>query len=197
VLADEALTSSERAYIVRAVPKRRAEFATARRLARAALGALGVAPVSLVPGPDRAPTWPAGVVGSISHTQDYCAVVVDRASEIRAIGLDVEALRPIEPALLGHIVTPREQRWIDAQPAAERDQWALVFFSAKESYYKCQYPITRRFLDFPAVELELDPAAGRFEAHVRDGSGPPELVRLPGRFLVRAGMVLSGATLVD
>ncbi len=37
-----------------------------------------------------------------------------------------------------------------------------LIFSAKESLYKCFYPLVKRFFGFHAVELELDPKRQRF-----------------------------------
>src|SRR5437763_335927 len=82
---DGQLYPEERACIARAVPKRRAEFATGRVCARQALERLGVAVGPLLPHPDRSPAWPPGIVGSISHTDGYCAVAVAEAT--RALGI--------------------------------------------------------------------------------------------------------------
>ena len=91
-LVDDLLLPDERAYIRGAAPGRRAEFGTARVLARRALAALGLPPVSLVPRADRAPVWPAGVAGSIAHGAGRCAVVLERSPPVRAVGLDIEAV---------------------------------------------------------------------------------------------------------
>lgn len=194
-LADGEIPPEEQAYIRAAVPKRRAEFATARILARRGLCALGVAPAALVPDRDRAPVWPAGTVGSISHTSGYCAVVVDRSPPMRAVGLDVEALREVEPALEAQVMTPREQAWLRGRAPAERNDLMLLFFSAKEAFYKCQYPISRGFLDFLDVELEIALPQGRFEARVLRTDWPRAVARLDGKFAFRAGKVLCGVEL--
>src|SRR5262245_27478480 len=76
--------------VERAVAKRQAEFACGRRCARRALAMLGIENFPLVPGPHRAPLWPSGVVGSITHCTDLCAAVVARAGRIQSLGLDAE-----------------------------------------------------------------------------------------------------------
>lgn len=189
-LVDEALFAEERAFIARAVDKRRAEFGSARLCAREALAQLGAAPVALVPSADRAPVWPAGVVGSITHTQGYCGVVVARAERHASLGLDAEQDRPLAPELIEMICTPAER----ARSAA-RD--AILYFAAKEAFYKCQYPLTRQYLDFLDVELELDAQRGEFRAHVlRDlPARPAWLDRLRGKILRRDGLVLCGVSL--
>ena len=92
---------------------------------------------------------------------------------------------------------PGERAWIDGRPRAARDGLALAFFSAKEAYYKCQYPVTSRYLGFQDVELEIDEAAGAFEARALTGELPASVARLTGRFAFDDGRVLSGVLLRD
>lgn len=54
------------------VVSRRADFVTVRACARLALGRLGVPPVPLVPGEAGEPSWPNGIVGSMT-TAAACA----------------------------------------------------------------------------------------------------------------------------
>ena len=187
------LFADERAHIARAVPKRRAEFATARVCARRALARLGVEPASLVPDDDGAPRWPAGIVGSISHTTALCAVVAAKAQRYLSLGLDLEQDKPLSPEIVAMICTARERRVLATHGARE----AIVYFSAKEAFYKCQYPLTRRFLDFQDVELSVDFARGEFRARVLEtvGDPPPWLDLLTGRFARNGGLVMCGVAL--
>ncbi|MEY4576093.1 MAG: hypothetical protein RL701_796 [Pseudomonadota bacterium] len=192
-LVDDQLFPEEREHLAKAVVKRRSEFGTARVCARRALGRLGIAPVPLVPAPDRAPRWPAAIVGSIAHTRNYCAVVVARSEHIQAVGLDVEQDKLLTPELIAMICTEREREQLG--PNSERD--AIVYFSAKEAFYKCQYPLTKTFLDFRDVELDVDFARGLFQARVvkPDVPQPAGLSQLQGAFLRLRGLVLSGLVL--
>jgi 4'-phosphopantetheinyl transferase EntD len=194
--ADRELFSEERAFIHAAVPKRRAEFATARILARRALAALGAPPIPLVPAPDRAPVWPPGYTGSISHCTNYCAVVVARSRDVASLGLDVEDLRELDPTMQDLVLTPAERGWIGAQPNAIQAVLPILIFSAKEAYYKCQYPMTRGFLDFQDVELTIEWATGTFEARVLKAGWPAAVARLSGRFVVDPDRVGCGIELV-
>ena len=54
------LTAAERALVERSIDKRKREFATGRKLARAALAELDHRGVEILNGPDRAPIWPSG-----------------------------------------------------------------------------------------------------------------------------------------
>lgn len=186
-LVDEQLFADERAYLTRAVPKRRAEFGTARLCARRALARLGIAAGSLVPHEDRAPRWPEGSVGSLTHTFEYCAAAVASAATHVSLGVDAERERELEARLIEMICTPRERACTPARDA-------IVIFAAKEAFYKCQYPLTRTYLDFLDVELHLDPARGTFEVEVMKPL-PCALPVIRGLFMRKQGLVLCGAEL--
>ena len=68
-----ALTASEQASIAPMAPARLAEFAQGRMHARIALARFGLADASIPMGSKRAPLWPAGFVGSISHVPSDAA----------------------------------------------------------------------------------------------------------------------------
>src|SRR5262245_28830029 len=79
---DATLFPEEEAVVRAAVDKRRREFTTARVCARAALAKLGYPPIPILPGKRGAPTWPDGVVGSMTHCAGYRAAAVARATEV-------------------------------------------------------------------------------------------------------------------
>jgi 4'-phosphopantetheinyl transferase EntD len=198
-LADDELYPEERDHVRGAVASRRAEFATARLCARRGLAAMGVAPVPLVPAGDRAPTWPDGVVGSISHTREYCAVVLGRRPPLLSLGLDVETVRDLEDGVVDLILTERERAWLrsrDRPSPRSAPEEMLLFFSAKEAFYKCQYPLTHRLLGFQDVELDLPPRDGRFSVTVQKPDFPEIVARLEGRFAYEGGRVLCGVELL-
>jgi len=188
-LYDAELFPEERASIAKAVDKRRAEFGTARVCARRALARLGYAPMPLVPNKDRSPVWPGGVVGSITHTRGYCAVVVARDSELVSLGVDAEQDKTLTPDMIEMICTPHERARL-----FERD--AVVYFAAKEAFYKCQYPLTQQFLGFQDVELDLDLATGTFAARIikEEVDKPVWLAQLRGSLLREHGLVLCSMT---
>ena len=87
-------TSSEanvnRVRVANAVEVRRREFVTARRCAREALAKLGHAPVPIRSGPMREPQWPAGMVGSITHTIGFRAAAIAPRGVLASVGIDTE-----------------------------------------------------------------------------------------------------------
>ena len=142
------LKPEEARSVERAVPKRIHEFAAGRQCARRALAELGLADVSIAAAQDRQPVWPAGVVGSITHTVGFCAAVVAQETRLQALGVDTELSCAAKPELWRTICVPDENAWISTLPPEERATAATLMFSAKEAFYKCQYPLTGERLSF-------------------------------------------------
>lgn len=149
------LSAGEAGYLGRAQPKRAREFAAGRQCARQALERLGLTGWDLAVRPDRSPAWPEEFVGSISHTTGFCGAAVGRRHEFRSIGLDVEVGRRVTPDLYPQFLTQIEQAKITAMPPAMADGLATLIFSAKEAFYKCQYPLTAEWLEFADIEVDL------------------------------------------
>ncbi len=182
---------------VRFADVRRAEFATGRALARSALRRLGVADHALLPGSDRAPLWPSGVVGSISHTRKLCGVAVARRGAVRSLGLDIASDEGLARKLWKRILGSRELAWLETTPAVDRDGIAMVIFSAKECFYKCQYPLSQRLLGFHDVELELDPGSRCFVAKPVADLGLAGSPRFEGRWNRAEGHVITAMALLE
>lgn len=195
--AGDALFPGEQAAIHSAVEKRRREFIAGRTCARRAMAALGEGPAPILQGKDRAPIWPPGLVGCITHTDTWCAVAVARIADgFQSLGLDIEPAAPIKPELLRVICLPEERAHLDSQPAAERGLLGRLIFSAKECAYKCQYPLSRTFLDFHALRVYPDLPGGGFVAVFQRDAGPFALGdELHGRLLVDQGYILTAMTL--
>ena len=156
------LFPEERAFVEQAIEKRCREFAAGRHCARDAIAELGLPPGPILRDDGRAPLWPDNVVGSITHTEGRCAAAVALATDFAAIGIDIEPDEPIEESLWKYVAVDSELAWIEEE---SRDPGRLVrfIFCAKEAFYKCQYPITKRFLDFHAARLVAFPIHGQFE----------------------------------
>src|SRR5512134_460449 len=100
------LLAEEEPLVARAVDKRRREFAKGRACARAALARLGCVAGPLLTGSEREPLWPDGVVGSVTHTDSYCAVAVVRSAACAGLGIDAELAEPLDPPIADRISTP-------------------------------------------------------------------------------------------
>jgi 4'-phosphopantetheinyl transferase EntD len=166
------LLGAERDAARRMVPARRAEFTAGRTHARLALGILGGQSVALPVGPGRAPQWPIGTIGSISHAEGLAVAAVAPVERVALLGIDLEGDAPLDADLVTRICRPEEQRRL-AQVTAPREL-ARLLFSAKESVYKCLGPATGIFLDFDALEIEATAAGNcRIVGH-GPAAGMPE-----------------------
>ncbi|WMW59958.1 4'-phosphopantetheinyl transferase superfamily protein [Serratia marcescens] len=136
-------------HLARAVPKRRAEYLAGRVLARQLLAPLGFADFTLARGEDRAPQWPAGIAGALSHNSNTALCAVHRESGLGGVGLDVETLLSDERAeeLWGAIVSPTEREAL-LREALSFNALLTLTFSAKESLFKTLYPQVRCYFDF-------------------------------------------------
>ncbi len=188
------LWATELAATVGMSGKRQRAFTAGRACARQALAKLGHGPVALAIGPGRAPVWPAGIIGSISHTDEIAIAAVARRAEIRSLGIDVESAEPLEAELLDLVCRNDEQAALTAcapQPRAA----AKLIFSAKESVYKCLWPVTGLFLEFHAIGIRIDPAHCRFTVYGEDPRIAATLGMVCGAYRRVAGLVLSCAWL--
>ncbi|HEU5058973.1 MAG TPA: 4'-phosphopantetheinyl transferase superfamily protein [Kofleriaceae bacterium] len=185
-------------WVADAVDKRRREFAAGRALARQALARLGVPAEACRLEPDEhgLPRWPAGLVGSITHAGGWCAAAVARAGEVRSLGIDGEDLAraPGRPDWLHLVLRPAERDALaDLDPDAVGPR-ALLIFSAKESFYKCQFPLTRARLGFQDAEVVVRPDRGAFDLECAVPlPGLPR--RWSGRFAVTERLVLTAVEL--
>ncbi len=135
--------------------KRRQEFTAGRLLAREVLSRFGIHEFPLKVGESREPLWPPGVIGSITHAKGICAVAAGRLSEIVGLGIDAERVDRLKEDILPTVCTPEELHFLNSLPTGERLSHAMLIFSAKESFYKCQYPLTRQWVGFKDVGIQL------------------------------------------
>lgn len=153
---DVGLFPEEQAVMARASAQRRAEFATGRACARAALAALGLVAVPVLPGPRGEPQWPADVVGSITHCPGYRACAAAFLGDVVAIGIDAEPDRPLPDGLLEGVATPSERGWLaDLMAGTPHVSWDRLLFSVKESTYKAWFPLTSSPLRFQDVVVSI------------------------------------------
>ncbi len=180
----------EMAAVKGAVEKRRREFAAGRMAVRLALRELGAPALAVPMGPDRAPVWPAGLVGSITHCDVACLAVTAWEGEIALLGLDMERDTPLENDLVPEICTEQERAWLAALEAP--GQAAKVIFSAKEAVYKAQYPRSRTLIGFDALHVVPDLVGGQFTAEFREGvPGFAAGRRIAGKLAIGHGFILT------
>lgn len=190
------LHAAEEMFVRDAVERRRMEFTAGRTCARAVLEQHGIAECTLGMGPRREPLWPDGVVGSISHAAGYCVAAACTRTRMTGIGIDIEAATPLSETLFDLVCTPHESAWCQKQPERLAGLLAKFLFSAKESVFKCLYPVFREELEFADVTVDIDLHAGRFIAHAsRVALGIDTDIELHGRLACTSFLVMTSALL--
>ncbi|MEV0204320.1 4'-phosphopantetheinyl transferase superfamily protein [Streptomyces sp. NPDC050788] len=199
------LYPEEAEVVAQAVPKRRREFALVRACARRAMDKLGVPPQPVLPGERGAPGWPAGLAGTMTHCDGYCAAALVRAADLASLGIDAEPHQPLPDGVLEAVSLPAEEarlrRLAQQHPAIH---WDRLLFSAKESVYKAWFPLTRQWLEFTEADIEVSvtptpgtPLHGTFQAELLVPGpllGGSRLRRFEGRWTVQRGLVASAVT---
>lgn len=189
------LLPAEEAAVASAGEKRRREFAQVRDCARRALAQLGAGQVPILPGQGGCPTWPAGIVGSMTHCDGYRAAAVGRAAEILSIGIDAEQHLPLDGDVVTTILTPAERGHLATLRQRYPDiHWETLLFSIKESVYKAWFPLTGAWLGFEEATVRIDATRRSFLAELAVPIPVPyghPIVSLAGRWLVRSRHVLT------
>lgn len=160
------LLPAERAAVASAAPKRQAEFAAVRGCARRALDDLGAEPSAIVPGPAGEPSWPPGVVGSLTHCAGYRACAAGRAEKFAAIGVDAEPHAPLPDGVLAMVTSESERAALAELARSDAGTcWDRILFCAKEAVYKAWFPVTGSWLGFRDADVRIDPG-GTFHARL-------------------------------
>jgi 4'-phosphopantetheinyl transferase EntD len=189
---DAFLFPEEAALVATAIEKRRLEFAVGRDCARKALAKLGMAGCPILAAPDRSPIWPSGFVGSISHTDEVCGAVAAKSSERMGIGFDIETAEPLSDGIGTLVCSDGDRVHFATLPKCHVAGWEKIAFCAKEAFYKCQYPLTQRMVDFRDVTVRLSGGSvgGTFRVESeRDVGTVPEI---SGFWLVDEANVYAG-----
>lgn len=177
----DTLHALEGPYVAKAVDRRRREFATGRHCARRAMAELepgmNLHRAPILVGAHRQPTWPGGIVGSITHCRGYCAAAVARIDQFVAIGIDAEVNAPLPDEVVNATCLAVE---LESLPSIGGVHWPSVLFSAREALYKAWYPIVGTWLDYHAVEVLLDASCGVFGVRFLDSVPRCEQVRFRG-----------------
>lgn len=140
--------------IKKAVSKRQAEYLAGRLCATKALSNLNSAKTLVHTSESRAPIWPEGTYGSITHTKGIAAAIAGIENKPTGVGIDVEKLMKDdqEVKLQTHILREDEQTQF-IYLGQQVTHPLSVIFSAKESIYKALYPFVKKFFGFDKARL--------------------------------------------
>ncbi len=96
---------------------------------------------------DRAPSWPLGVAGAITHTRELAAAAAGR---LDALGIDLEPLLSPEALADVRVTAIDDAEW---RVLGEDLAVATAVFSAKETIFKHEFPRNGVWLDFTDAKL--------------------------------------------
>jgi len=184
----------EEKIIAHAAATRKKEFRSGRYCARKALEKLGITNTPILFESNRAPIWPDGFSGSISHTKELCIGIACKKEHSPSLGVDIENLGRVKEKLWKAILRNNEQDYLLSLPKAEREDIASLIFSIKECFYKYQYPLTQKWLGFLDAEVEISLDKNTF--HIKLLSDQLDPLKLEqsfnGKFAFIKGLVVSG-----
>jgi 4'-phosphopantetheinyl transferase EntD len=119
---------------------RKLEFKTGRAYAKRALSTLNCYAAELPMGADKAPIWPVGICGSITHANGtgggHVAAAVARTDALNSIGIDAEVNRALHPAIWKQFLTGNELDRVRQLPVKSRAIVALTMWCVKEATSK-------------------------------------------------------------
>jgi 4'-phosphopantetheinyl transferase EntD len=188
------LTEVESRSISHCADKRIDDFTRGRACAHRGLSELGVHDFSVLAGEKREPLWPTEIVGSITHTTGFAAAVVARRSEVEALGIDCEVIASVGADLWERICTPTERARLEQLPQALAQREAALIFAAKEAFYKCQFPISREWVGFEDVTIEVLAGSFRIIPQVHLPVAHEWVASLAGRYEFRESWVVTGVS---
>lgn len=193
---EESAWEEEKRLVEGAAECRRREFLAARGLAHEGMRQLGVEDGAVLR-EGRAPKWPKGVVGSLSHASGRCgkdgwaAAAVGRSEVWRGIGIDLEWAGRVGERLWGKVFNERERMALEEIGDGEWKELAAgIGFSAKEAFFKLFHPLTGRWAEFHDATV-MAREDGRFVLECT-----AELPGIPGRLEGRWWRVGEEAKLV-
>ena len=100
---------------------------------------------------DGSPIWPQGTIGSITHSKGFAVAVAAPSKEYQSLGIDLEQMDRLKPRSIVRIVHELERDSIKDDVSR-----GTVLFALKESFYKAQYPIYKKKLNFKDVAFSID-----------------------------------------
>ncbi|MEH0372825.1 4'-phosphopantetheinyl transferase family protein [Vibrio mimicus] len=179
----------------KAVNKRKAEYLAGRYVAREALKKLTQQNYQIPIGDNRAPQWPDGISGSITHTDTYALAAVSYFSDHQIIGVDLESwMSPsLAQELAPRIIDAFEQSLLE-RCELEFYQGITLIFSAKESLYKALYPQVKQFFGFEDARVDwIESSSGQFQITLLRAlsAAYPKGWQAVGRYFVHQDVVLT------
>jgi len=175
--------------------KRKTEFSQGRSSAHQALAKFKLESEPILRNAEtREPCWPDRIRGSITHSGEYVAAAVGLADDVSGIGIDLESLsRAVDFNISRHVCVEKELEWLKTLSPTKANQGLRIIFSAKESIFKCLFPISKTYLYFKDATVEIDEDSAEFTFTLsRECSGITEAgFQHSGKFSIINKMLLT------
>ena len=142
--------AEEGSHLANAAIARRNEFISGRRCARIALAHIGQASCALPADLDGLPIWPSATMGSITHSRGLCCAVAASADKMMHLGIDLEKTTRLSARAMERVVHPLEEATVGEDQAL-----GSLLFSAKEAFYKAQFPAWGAQPNFKDLALQI------------------------------------------
>jgi 4'-phosphopantetheinyl transferase EntD len=142
--------ADEGSHLANAAIARRNEFISGRRCARIALAHIGQASCALPADLDGLPIWPSATMGSITHSRGLCCAVAASADKMMHLGIDLEKTTRLSARAMERVVHPLEEATVGEDQAL-----GSLLFSAKEAFYKAQFPAWGAQPNFKDLALQI------------------------------------------
>jgi enterobactin synthetase component D len=155
---EDFLYPEENKLVEKAVPKRQDEFKAGRFCAKTALEFFHVPNPLILSGSNQQPLWPDGFSGSITHCDGMYGAAAAKTDEYKSLGFDIEVIqRKVSEKEIAKRVCVSEEL-ADMESLSDKDFQiaARTIFSAKESIYKCLFPLVGKYFGFQAVRIQLN-----------------------------------------
>lgn len=153
------LYSEESEYVVGSVDRRVDEFSTGRWMARKGLAFLGCPPHPITKGEYCQPIWPKGFIGSLTHENNLCALVIGRSelTSFSSIGIDLAyCYNSIDPGMeLSSLFVSDESEVLAVTQLYHVQCPYLALLSLKESAVKALSGHFNSFLDLKHIRFDL------------------------------------------
>ena len=140
--------------ISNAVDKRKAEYLAGRYTAKKALSLFNIEVTDIPVGKHRKPVFPANILCSISHTENYAVSVAAKSQTMKHLGVDLENWvdNAIVEQIKSIVVSRAEEKLLKDIDLNFNRGFTLVY-SAKESIFKALYPSVGQYFDFGCARL--------------------------------------------
>jgi len=144
--------------------KRKAEFSLGRLCAHQALSKFELESFPILRNPKtREPVWPESIRGSITHSGNFAAVAVGLAKDISGVGIDLEDLsREVNFNISKYVCVKEELEWLERFDFERANRNLRIIFSAKETIFKCFFPLTKTHLKFKDACVRINENSSNF-----------------------------------